>query len=217
MTTRDAELVSYLDVLFPNPECALRFHNPFECLCAVMLSAQTTDASVNKVTPNLFRAYPDAFALSSASIEAVEDHIRSIGLYHAKAKNLLGIAKALVERHNGEVPSSKEELRALPGVGIKTANVVGALCFNIPAIAVDTHVARVSKRLGYAKESDAPEEIERKLERRFPRDIHIRLHHQLIWFGREVCHAKNPECGACGLFSACPYFKKNSSIKGKKS
>ena len=179
MTTYDAQFLAYLDELFPNPECALHFSNPFQCLCAVMLSAQTTDASVNKATPALFAAYPDALALSQANIEEVEDYIRSIGLYHAKAKNLVGIAKALVERHGGEVPSSKEALRQLPGVGVKTANVVGALCFGIPAIAVDTHVARVSKRLGYGKESDTPEEIEKKLERRFPKEIHIKLHQWL--------------------------------------
>ncbi len=217
MTTFDTELLAYLDELFPSPECALHFRDPFECLCAVMLSAQTTDASVNKATPGLFAAYPDAFALAQANVEDVENHIRSIGLYHAKAKNLIGIAKALVERHDGQVPSSKEAMRQLPGVGVKTANVVGALCFGIPAIAVDTHVARVSKRLGYAKESDAPEEIEKKLERRFPRDIHIKFHHQMIWFGRTICHAKNPACAECRLNSSCPYFKKSSSRMGKKS
>lgn len=180
-----------------------------------MLSAQTTDASVNKATPALFAAYPDAFALANARLEDVEGYIRSIGLYHAKAKNLIGIAQALAERHHGQVPENKEALRALPGVGIKTANVVGALCFNIPAIAVDTHVARVSKRLGYAKEEDAPEDIEIKLERRFPKEIHIKLHHQLIWFGRTICHAKKPECEPCQLKDECRYFKKSSSIIGK--
>ena len=217
MKTREAELVEYLDDLFPDPQCALHFHNPFECLCAVMLSAQTTDASVNKVTPGLFAAYPDALALSQASLEEVESHIRSIGLYHAKAKNLIGLSKALVERHGGQVPSNKEDMRKLPGVGIKTSNVVGALCFNIPAIAVDTHVARVSKRLGYAKETDAPEEIEKKLEKLIPKDLHIRFHHQMIWFGRTVCHAQNPACDQCKLTKRCVYFKKKSSIKGKKS
>ncbi len=215
MTTRDQKLLAYMDALFPNPECALHFSSPFECLCAVMLSAQTTDASVNKATPALFAAYPDAFALANARLEDVEGYIHSIGLYHAKAKNLIGIAQALVERHHGQVPENKEALRALPGVGIKTANVVGALCFNIPAIAVDTHVARVSKRLGYAKEEDTPEDIEIKLERRFPKEIHIKLHHQLIWFGRTICHAKKPECESCQLKDECRYFKKSSSIIGK--
>ena len=182
-----------------------------------MLSAQTTDASVNKVTPALFSAYPDAFAMAEAPLEEVEKLIHSIGLYHAKAKNLIGLSKALVERHNGVVPEDKEAMRRLPGVGIKTSNVVGAICFGIPAIAVDTHVARVSKRLGYAKDADEPETIEVKLEKRFPKELHIRLHYQIILFGREVCHAVKPECGRCQLTERCRYFKKNSSIKGKKS
>ncbi|MCR5349045.1 MAG: endonuclease III [Bacilli bacterium] len=216
MKTIDQELIAYLDRLFPNPQCALHFSNPFECLCAVMLSAQTTDASVNNVTPALFSAYPNAFALAEAPLEEVEKRIRSIGLYHAKAKNLIGLSKVLVERHNGEVPGDKQALRALPGVGVKTSNVVGALCFGIPAIAVDTHVARVSKRLGMAKESDDPVQIEEKLERRFPKEIHIRFHHQMIWFGRTVCHAVKPDCAHCELTGRCRYFNK-ASTKGKKS
>ena len=217
MRIPDQEFVDYLEGLFPEPGCALHFSNPFECLCAVMLSAQTTDASVNKVTPALFSAYPDAFAMAKAPLEEVEGLIRSIGLYHAKAKNLIGLSKALVERHNGIVPSDKEAMRRLPGVGVKTSNVVGAICFGIPAIAVDTHVARVSKRLGYAKEGDEPEAIEAKLEKRFPKELHIRLHYQIILFGREVCHAQRPECSRCALTERCRYFGKNSSIKGRKS
>ena len=217
MKKNDIELLEYLDRLFPEPGCALNFRNPFECLCAVMLSAQTTDASVNRVTPALFEAYPDAFALSKADIQDVENIIRSIGLYHAKAKNLLGLSKALVEEYGGEVPMDKEKMRKLPGVGVKTSNVVGAICFGIPAIAVDTHVARVSKRLGYAKEEDEPETIEAKLEKTFPKETHIRLHYQIILFGRNVCHARGPECAQCALTERCRYFKKNSSRIGKKS
>lgn len=217
MKSDDLEFVSYLRRLFPDPGCALHFSNPFECLCAVMLSAQTTDASVNKVTPELFRKYPDAFALSKADIHDVENIIHSIGLYHAKAKNLLGLSKTLAERYDGVVPSDKKLMRELPGVGVKTSNVVGAICFGIPAIAVDTHVARVSKRLGYAHDEDTPEQIEAKLEKRFPEEIHIPLHYQMILFGREVCHAVKPECGRCELTSRCRYFKKASSIKGRKS
>ena len=217
MKTSDQEFVAYLDELFPKPGCALRFSNPFECICAVMLSAQTTDASVNKVTPALFEKYPDAFALSRAELTDVETIIRSIGLYHAKAKNLIGLSQTLVERHHGAVPENKEDMRKLPGVGVKTSNVVGAICFGIPAIAVDTHVARVSKRLGYAFENDEPEKIETKLERRFPKEIHIRLHYQIILFGREICHAQRPDCESCRLQGRCRYFMKNRSIKGKKS
>ena len=217
MRESDLFFLDYLERLFPEPGCALRFSNPFECLCAVMLSAQTTDESVNRVTPALFSSYPDAFALAKADIKDVENIIHSIGLYHAKAKNLLALSNALVEQYDGQVPANKEKMRALAGVGVKTSNVVGAICFGIPAIAVDTHVARVSKRLGYAKDDDEPEEIEAKLERRFPKEKHIRLHYQIILFGRNVCHAKKPECERCELCSRCRYFKKNSSISGRKS
>ena len=155
--------------------------------------------------------------MAKADIKDLESLIRSIGLYHAKAKNLIALSNALVERFDGQVPADKEKMRTLAGVGIKTSNVVGAICFGIPAIAVDTHVARVSKRLGYAKEEDEPEEIEAKLERRFPRQTHIRLHYQIILFGRGICHAKRPECARCELRGRCRYFKKNSSIKGRKS
>lgn len=217
MTENDSFFLDYSERLFPEPGCALHFSSPFECLCAVMLSAQTTDESVNRVTPELFQKYPDAFALAKADILDVEKIIHSIGLYHAKAKNLIALSKALVENYDGEVPADKEKMRRLSGVGIKTSNVVGAICFGIPSIAVDTHVARVSKRLGYAKENDEPEEIEVKLERRFPKDVHIRLHYQIILFGRNVCHAKKPECDRCELSSRCRYFKKSSSISGRKS
>lgn len=217
MTENDSFFLDYLERLFPEPGCALHFSSPFECLCAVMLSAQTTDESVNRVTPELFQKYPDAFALAKADILDVEKIIHSIGLYHAKAKNLIALSKALVESYDGEVPADKKKMRRLSGVGIKTSNVVGAICFGIPSIAVDTHVARVSKRLGYAKENDEPEEIEVKLERRFPKDVHIRLHYQIILFGRNVCHAKKPECDRCELSSRCRYFKKSSSISGRKS
>ena len=217
MTESDRFFLDYLERLFPDPGCALHFSNPFECLCAVMLSAQTTDESVNKVTPALFAKYPDAFALAKADLKDVEEIIHSIGLFHAKAKNLIALSNALVERYDGVVPSDKEKMRELSGVGIKTSNVVGAICFGIPAIAVDTHVARVSKRLGYAKDDDEPEEIEVKLERRFPKETHIRLHYQIILFGRTVCHAKKPECEKCELQGRCRYFKKSSSISGKKS
>ena len=199
---------TYLDETLPDAKCSLDFHNPFECLCAVMLSAQTTDKSVNLVTPDLFKAFPDAFAMSSADAEEVEQLIHSIGLYRNKAKNLIGISKALVERFEGVVPQTKEELTSLPGVGIKTANVVLAECFNVPAMAVDTHLSRVSKRLALANDKDAPEVIEKKLERRFPKDKWIKLHHQMIWFGRIRCKAISPICEDCKLSGICKEFKK---------
>ena len=199
---------TYLDETLPDAKCSLDFHNPFECLCAVMLSAQTTDKSVNLVTPDLFKAFPDAFAMSSADAKEVEQLIHSIGLYRNKAKNLIGISKALVERFEGVVPQTKEELTSLPGVGIKSANVVLAECFNVPAMAVDTHLSRVSKRLALANDKDAPEVIEKKLERRFPKDKWIKLHHQMIWFGRIRCKAISPICEDCKLSGICKEFKK---------
>ena len=217
MKTEDLFFLEYLRSLYPNPGCALVFSNPFQCLCAVMLSAQTTDESVNKVTPLLFARYPTPFEMAKADVDEVASIIHSLGLFKAKANHLIGISKALVGNYGGEVPSDKGQLRLLPGVGIKTSNVVGAICFGIPAIAVDTHVARVSKRLGYVKDSDEPEEIERKLERRFPKEEHIDLHYRIILFGRNVCHAKKPDCQNCELGCWCRYFKKSSSIKGKKS
>ena len=211
----DQFIASELERLFPDAKAALVFHNPFECLCAVILSAQTTDEAVNRVTPALFAQYPDAFALAQADMKDVENIIRSIGLYHNKAKNIVAMSKILVESYQGEVPADKEAVKSLPGVGIKTANVVCGECFGIPAIAVDTHVSRVAKRLGYAKEKDSPEIIEAILEKRFPVEMHIRLHHRFIHFGRRICHAQRPDCSTCPFPGNCPHFKKTSSIKGK--
>ena len=208
-------LLESLDALFPNAHCELNFNSVFQCLVAVSLSAQTTDASVNEVTPALFEAFPTPFEMSKASLPEIEGYIRRLGLYHNKAKNLLTLSSYLVEQDGGEVPKTKEELVRLPGVGIKTANVVLAECYKVPAIAVDTHVSRVSIRLGLAKEGDEPGEIERKLERMIPRDRHIKSHHQLIFLGRRICHARNPRCEDCPLSVRCRYFGKNKSIKGK--
>ena len=215
MKTDPGYVATELEKLFPEAKAELIFHNPFECLCCVMISAQTTDVSVNKVTPALFAAYPDAKAMAQADVKDVEDKIRSIGLYRNKAKNLVELAKILVRDYDGEVPNTKEELVKLPGVGIKTANVVGGECFGIPAIAVDTHVARIAKRLGLAPEKATPEEVEAKLEKKFPKELHIKMHHRIIWFGRRICHAQKPECGRCPFTDTCLYFKKTSAMTGK--
>ena len=201
---------TYLDEILPDARCSLDFASPFQCLCAVMLSAQTTDKSVNLVTPALFEAYPDAFSMSKAEQGDIEQLIHSIGMYRNKAKNLIGLSKALVERFNGEVPQDRETLTTLPGVGIKTANVVLAECYGVPAMAVDTHLSRVSKRLGLANEKDEPVEIEKKLERKFPKEKWIKLHHQMIWFGRIRCKAISPICEDCKLTGICKEFKKKS-------
>lgn len=215
MRIKPETVFSELDKLFPNAKAELVFHNDFECLICVVLSAQTTDVSVNRVTPALFAKYPDAFALAKANQEEVEGFIRSIGLYKNKAKNIIALSKALVERYDGKLPRSKEELVTLPGVGNKTAAVVGGECLGIPSVAVDTHVSRVAKRLGYARENDEPTEIEAKLEKDFPKEVQVRLHHRMIFFGRRICHARNPECDKCPFTQGCLYFKKTSSKTGK--
>jgi endonuclease-3 len=215
MTANDAKIADALNELLPDARCALDFTTPFQCVVAVALSAQTTDKSVNEVTPALFSRFPDAKSMAEADVSEIENLIMRLGLYKNKAKNLSLLAKKVVEDFGGEIPNSREALTSLPGVGIKTSNVVRAECFGVPAIAVDTHVARVSYRLGYCKEGEDPVKIESILERRFPKEKWIKLHHQIIWFGRLVCHARNPECDKCPLKEYCRYFKKVSSKTGK--
>ena len=196
-------IIENLDRLYPDAHCELNHKDSFELLIAVVLSAQTTDVSVNRVTPALFEKYPDALSLSEASEEDVMRLIHSIGLYKNKSRNIINLAKELVKRFNGEVPSKREELESLPGVGRKTANVVLSNCFDYPAFAVDTHVSRVSKRLMIARKDDDVLTIEKKLMKFFPRNCWSRLHHQFIFFGRYKCKAKNPECTYCPFRDSC--------------
>ncbi len=182
---------------------ALRFRNAFELLVAVMLSAQTTDKQVNAVTEKLFAAAPDAKSMAALEPAELERYIKSCGFYHTKAQNLLGACRILADRYGGDVPSTMEELTALPGVGRKTANVVLSNAFGIPAIAVDTHVFRVSNRLGLADAKDV-RETETQLMRNIPMDKWSDAHHWLIWHGRRVCTARKPKCGECFLFDICP-------------
>ncbi len=198
---------------YPDAKCSLVFHSPYECLLAVMLSAQCTDEKVNKVTPNLFAKYPNLFALSKADLSEIETCIHSLGLYKNKAKNLQNLAILLVNHHNGEIPHDYETLLSLPGVGNKTARVVLMEAFGEPSFPVDTHVSRISKRLGLAKEDDEPIEIEKKLESYFTKSKQAKLHHCFIDFGRDICHARNPECARCFVQSECLYFSKKSSFK----
>lgn len=196
-------IIENLDRLYPDAHCELNHKDSFELLIAVVLSAQTTDVSVNRVTPALFEKYPDALSLSEASEEDVMRLIHSIGLYKNKSRNIINLAKELVKRFDGEVPSKREELESLPGVGRKTANVVLSNCFDYPAFAVDTHVSRVSKRLMIARKDDDVLTIEKKLMKFFPRNCWSRLHHQFIFFGRYKCKAKNPECTDCPFKDSC--------------
>ncbi|MCI6699807.1 MAG: endonuclease III [Solobacterium sp.] len=196
-------IIENLNRLYPDAHCELNHKDSFELLIAVVLSAQTTDVSVNRVTPALFEKYPDAISLSEASEEDVMRLIHSIGLYKNKSRNIINLAKELVKRFDGEVPSKREELESLPGVGRKTANVVLSNCFDYPAFAVDTHVSRVSKRLMIARKDDDVLTIEKKLMKFFPRNCWSRLHHQFIFFGRYKCKAKNPECTDCPFRDSC--------------
>lgn len=200
--------IETLNHMFPDAKAELDYKNAFELLIAVVLSAQTTDIAVNKATKTLFESYPTPQALSEASYEDVEKHIRTIGLYHNKSKNIVALSKILVEKYDGEVPSSRHDLESLPGVGRKTANVVLSNAFGIPALAVDTHVARISVRLGLAKKSDNVLEIEKKLNRQIPRALWLKVHHQMIFFGRYHCLAKKPKCQGCPLYDVCKYENK---------
>ena len=196
-------IIENLNRLYPDAHCELNHKDSFELLIAVVLSAQTTDVSVNRVTPALFEKYPDALSLSEASEEDVMRLIHSIGLYKNKSRNIINLAKELVKRFDGEVPSKREELESLPGVGRKTANVVLSNSLDYPAFAVDTHVSRVSKRLMIARKDDDVLTIEKKLMKFFPRNCWSRLHHQFIFFGRYKCKAKNPECTDCPFRDSC--------------
>ncbi len=208
MTTQ--EILEHLDILFPDAECELVHRNNYEMAVAVILSAQTTDASVNKVTPELFAKYPDIPSLAEADIHDVEQCIARLGLYRNKARSIKGMAEETVRRYNGEIPSTMKELCTLPGVGRKCANVILCECFDIPALAVDTHVNRVSKRLRLAKEEDTVEDVERKLKRKIPRERWRKTHHQMIFFGRYLCHARNPECDKCPFTEFCREYTKHA-------
>lgn len=196
-----------LDELFPDARCELDHENNYQMAVAVVLSAQTTDASVNRVTPALFEKYPDAQSLAAADIHDIEQCIASLGLYRNKARAIKGMAQGMAEQYDGEVPSTMEELVSLPGVGRKCANVIMSECYRLPALAVDTHVSRVSRRLGLAKPEDTLLDVETKLKRKIPKERWIKTHHQLIFFGRYLCHSRNPECGRCPFEGNCRYGK----------
>ena len=206
-------MMDYWDQLIPNPRCELNYHKDYELLIAVMLSAQTTDKRVNQVTAILFQKYPTLEALKDADIEDLMNIIRPIGTFHKKALNIKQIAGALIEKSNGMVPNDREFLETLSGVGRKTTNVVLSNLYDLPVIAVDTHVSRVSKRLGLAKETDDVLTIEKKLNKKFPKEKLSRLHHQLVLFGRYYCRAANPDCQHCGLQEICKYYKKQNKKK----
>lgn len=197
------QILDYLDEILPNVGCELNYNKDYELVIAVMLSAQTTDVSVNQVTSKLFAKYTTLESLAQVDLNDIENIIHSIGLYKNKAKNLLGIAQTLVDKYGGVVPSDKDELQTLPGVGNKTAGVIRAEIFHIPDLPVDTHILRISKRLGLAKEDDGPYEVEMKLKKIIDESRWIKTHHQLIHFGRYLCTARKPACETCKLAHLC--------------
>lgn len=196
------DLQQRLTLAYPDAKCALDHRDPFQLVVATVLSAQCTDSRVNITTPALFARYPDATSLAKAKPSELESLIKSTGFFRNKAKNLMGLANALLARHSGKVPNDAKQLAALPGVGQKTANVVLANAFGIPALAVDTHIFRVARRLGLSI-AKTPEKVEADLCRLFPREDWIELHHQLIFHGRRCCDARKPDCGNCPALSLC--------------
>lgn len=199
-----------LEGLYPEAKAELHFSNPYETLVATILSAQCTDKRVNMVTERLFPLYPDAHAMAQLTPEELEPMIRECGLYHNKAKNIVAASRALVEKYGGRVPSTRAELMALPGVGQKTAGVVLLAAFGDDQIPVDTHVFRVSRRIGLA-DADTPEKVEQQLREILPRDRWSHAHHLIIWHGRRICHARKPECENCPLNGdICAYSGENS-------
>ncbi len=200
---RTKEILSRLDERYGTEYvCYLEHKNAQELLIATMLSAQCTDARVNIVTKELFVKYPDIRAFASANLEELENDIRSTGFYHNKAKNIIACARILCEKYNGEVPSDIDKLTKLPGVGRKTANVIRGNIYHIPSIVVDTHVKRISNRLGFTKETD-PEKIELELMKVLPKDHWILYNIQIITFGRSICFARSPKCSECFLTQFC--------------
>ena len=200
----------YLDELFPNPKCELNYNNDYELLIAIVLSAQSTDKRVNSVTSIIFNKYNSLKTLKEAHLEDLESIIRPVGSFRKKASYIKNIATILDENYNGVVPCDRDELIKLPGVGRKTANVFLGEFYNMPAIAVDTHVERVSKRLSLALESDNVLKVEKRLEKVFSKDVWTRRHLQLVLFGRYYCKARKPECRECKLKDVC--IEKNKRV-----
>lgn len=201
-------IYDYLDKLYPNPKCELNYHKDYELLIAVILSAQTTDKRVNNVTKVLFKKYPSIKDLSEASINDLENIIHEIGTFHKKAIYIHEITKKLTTDGYDYIPNNRAYLESLPGVGHKSANVFLSNIYNVPSLAVDTHVSRVSKRLGLAKANDDVTKIEKKLMKKIPKDKWIRLHHQLVLFGRYHCKAIKPACHICEIKDLCKYKNK---------
>ncbi len=206
---RYKQVIEWFQTAMPVAETELHYENPYQLLVAVILSAQCTDKRVNLITPALFAAYPSAHDMAKASVDEIFPYIKSCSYPNNKAKSLAGMARKLVEDFNGEVPSDIDSLMTIPGVGRKTANVMLSVVFNKAAMAVDTHVFRVSERIGLTTGSKTPLATEKTLCRYIPEDIIPKAHHWLILHGRYVCKARRPDCLNCGLTSVCRYYNKN--------
>ncbi len=198
------EILDILSQTYPEAHCELKYSNPFQLLVATILSAQSTDKRVNQVTERLFSKCQNPEDLLELGQAALEDEIKELGLFRNKAKNILAACRVLVEKHGGNVPGNLTELTSLPGVGRKTANVVGSNAFGIPAIAVDTHVFRVANRLGLAA-GEHVDKVESQLMEVIPKDNWIKAHHWLVWHGRRICEARRPKCETCPLAMYCRY------------
>lgn len=199
-------IIEYFKTHNPNAETELHYHNPFELLVAVILSAQCTDKRVNMTTPDLLKAFPNAEKMSETTEDEIFEYIKSISYPHNKAKHLVNMAKRLVSDYGGEVPEDYDALLSLPGVGRKTANVIASVVWNKPKMAVDTHVFRVSNRIGLTNNSKTPLETELELTRNIPEEYIPIAHHWLILHGRYVCVARSPKCDECGISSYCKFF-----------
>jgi endonuclease-3 len=205
-----ADVLIELSKEYGNNKTALKFKSPFQLLVSTMLAAQSTDIQVNKVTKDLYKAFPDAKSFLKLSIEELEDRIRTIGLFRSKARNILATCLLLVEKYDGKVPPKRDQLIQLPGVGRKTANVILSVAFNHDAIAVDTHVFRVANRIGLAQAEDVLK-TEKQLMENIPKNKWSEAHHWLIWHGRNVCKAQSPQCSICIISNYCIYFFKINS------
>ena len=211
-----SKVISYFEQTMPEVETELVYENPFQLLVAVILSAQCTDKRVNMVTPSLFQSYPTAESMSLASVDEVYEHIKSVSYPNSKARHLTGMSKMLVEDFGGEVPQTLEELVRLPGVGRKTANVIQSVVWQKAAFAVDTHIFRVSHRIGLvSSQATTPYAVEKTLTQYFPDDVIPRAHHWLLLHGRYVCQARKPKCEVCGLQEVCGEYKKKRCLSEK--
>lgn len=208
---RVQHFIEYFTTHSPQAETELQYSNPYELLVAVILSAQCTDKRINMVTPALFKAFPGPEVLAAAHFDEVFPYIKSVSYPNNKTRHLIGMAKMLVEDFDGKVPSDLKELQKLPGVGRKTANVIASVIYNQPAMAVDTHVFRVSKRLGLVNQnSKTPLEVEKQLVRQIPEEYIATAHHWLILHGRYICLARSPKCDQCELTHFCRFYEKNN-------